>query len=354
MLSCGIVGLPLVGKTTLFNLLTRLEAESSPYAGKTNTGIAPVPDARLDFLAQLYRPRKVVPAALKVIDVPGLVPGSGSAFLSAVREADALIHVVRAFQNPEVPHIKEEISPLRDLDMVNMELFVADLQMVENRLERLARQKKIKGEHLREKEALERCRQLLELEMPLSSGDLTEGEWEAIKHMEFLTLKPMMVVVNLDERQLAVNHYPDKEGIENYCLQKGIPLLEICLALEREIFALEPEERQIFLREMGIEEPGVNLLIKALYRRLGLISFFTVGENEVRAWTIKEGTDAKSAAGKIHSDMERGFIRAEVVNFQVLKELGDMGRVKEKGLLRLEGKEYKVKDGDIIHFRFNV
>lgn len=355
-LTCGIIGLPLVGKTTLFNLLTWSAAETSAFAGrtKTNVGIAPIPDPRLDFLAKLYRPRKITPATLEVIDVPGFTPGSGAAFLAAVREVDALIHVVRAFRQEAVPHVEGSPHPVRDLDMVNTELLLADLQMVETRLERIAAGKKVKGEMLAEQAALRRCREALEAEKPLAEAGLTEEEWRALRHIEFLTTKPMIIVVNIDEEQLQQGHYEGKEQVEAYGQARGIPVLDLCARLEVEIAGLEPADRETFLREMGIGEPGIHRLARALYRRLGLISFLTAGEDEVRAWTIREGTRAKEAAGKVHSDMERGFIRAEVVRFEDLQALGTMAKVREKGLVRLEGKDYVVADGDIINFRFNV
>lgn len=355
-LTCGIIGLPLVGKTTLFNLLTRAEAETSSYAGRTRTNIrtAPIPDARLDYLASLYHPRKFTPATLEVIDVPGLTRGAGAAFLASVREVDALIHVVRAFRNEAVIHVEEKLNPVRDLETINAELLLADLQLVETRLERIAASKKIKGEMQVEQVLLSRCQETLEQEKPLLEAGLTGEEWRALHHMGFLTTKPMIVVVNIDEEQLHEGHYKGEGEVEAYAGAKGIPILTLCAKLEAEIARLEPGERQIFLREMGIAEPGIDRLARAIYHRLGLISFLTAGEDEVRAWTIKEGTNARAAAGKVHSDMERGFIRAEVVSYADLEKQGDMNKAREKGLVRLEGKDYIVQDGDIINFRFNV
>ncbi|GEA18211.1 redox-regulated ATPase YchF [Moorella sp. E306M] len=355
-LTCGIIGLPLVGKTTLFNLLTQAEAETSAFAGRTKTNIrtAPIPDPRLDFLASLYHPRKVTPAALEIIDVPGLTRGTGAAFLAAVREVDALIHVVRTFQREDVLHVEGSLNPVRDLEMINAELLLADLQLVETRLERIAASKKVKGDLLAEQSALRRCQEALEAEKPLLEAGLTPDEWQALRHMGFLTTKPMIIVVNIDEEQLREGHYEGQEEVEAYAAARGIPVLNLCAALEAEIARLEPADREVFLKEMGITEPGIDRLARAIYRRLGLISFLTAGEDEVRAWTIKEGTTARAAAGKIHSDIERGFIRAEVVSFSDLARLGDMNKVKENGLARLEGKEYIVQDGDIINFRFNV
>lgn len=355
-LTCGIIGLPLVGKTTLFNLLTQAEEETSAFAGRTKTNVrtAVVPDPRLDYLASLYNPRRVTPATIEVIDIPGLTPGSGAAFLAAVRQVDALVQVVRAFRNDAVVHIEGSIDPLRDIGNLNAELLLADMQMVETRLERIASGKKIKKENLVEQATLKRCLEALEQEKPLLEAGLSEEEWQAVRSLDFLTTKPMIIVVNIDEEQLHKGHFEKEEEVLAYAAEKGIPVIKICAQIEVEIARLEPEERVEFMRELGIEEPGISRLAKAIYRRLGLISFLTVGEDEVKAWTIKAGTNARAAAGKVHSDMERGFIRAEVVSFEDLYRLGDMQKVKEKGLCRLEGKDYIVQDGDIINFRFNV
>lgn len=355
-LTCGIIGLPLVGKTTLFNLLTQAKAETSAYAGRTRTNIrtASIPDLRLDYLAALYHPRKITPATLEIIDVPGLTRGTGAAFLASVREVDALIHVVRAFVNEEVIHIEENLNPVRDLEAINAELLLADLQLVETRLERIAASKKIKSEMQAEQALLRRCQDILEMEKPLLEAGFTEEEWRGLQHMGFLTTKPMIVVVNIDEDQLHEGSFEGDTEVEVYASGKGFPVLTLCAGLEAEITRLETGERQIFLKEMGITEPGIDRLARVIYHRLGLISFLTTGEDEVRAWTIKKGTVARVAAGKIHSDIERGFIRAEVVSYADLEKQGDMNKAREKGLVRLEGKDYIVQDGDIINFRFNV
>jgi hypothetical protein len=355
-LTCGLIGLPLVGKTTLFNLLTCAGAETSNFAGRTKTNVhtAGIPDTRLDFLAGLYHPRKYTPAALEVIDVPGLNRGSGAAFLAAVREVDTLIHVVRAFRSDTIPHVEESLNPARDLENVDAELILADLQVVETRLERIAAGKKIKGETLVEQAALRRCQATLDAGQPLLAVDLAGEEWQAVRSLGFLTVKPALVAVNVDEDQLHRGGYPGEAELELYASARNIPVMTICAQLETEIASLEAAERSAFLGAMGIAEPGINRMAQAIYSRLGLISFLTAGEDEVRAWTIRAGTLARAAAGKVHSDIERGFIRAEVVNYDDLVRLGDMGKVKEKGLMRLEGKDYVVQDGDIINFRFNV
>jgi hypothetical protein len=355
-LTCGIVGLPLVGKTTLFNLMTRAGAETSAFAGRTRTNVhtAAIPDARLDYLAGLYHPRKYTPAALEVIDVPGLTRGAGAAFLAAVREVDALIHVVRAFRSDAVPHVDGRPNPARDLENVDAELVLADLQVVESRLERIAAGKKIKGETLVEQEALRCCQAVLDAGKPLLEAGLKEAEWQAVRSLGFLTVKPAVAVVNIDEEQLRQGHYPGESDVDAYAGPRGMPVLTICAKLEEEIAGLDADERSDFLSAMGIAEPGIDRVARAIYKRLGLISFLTAGVDEVRAWTIRAGTKARAAAGKVHSDMERGFIRAEVVSFDDLARMGDMNKVREKGLMRLEGKDYIVRDGDIINFRFNI
>jgi GTP-binding protein YchF len=355
-LTCGLIGLPLVGKTTLFNLLTCAGAETSNFAGRTKTNVhtAGIPDARLDFLAGLYHPRKYTPAALEVIDVPGLSRGSGAAFLAAVWDVDALIHVVRAFRSDTIPHVEESLNPARDLENVDAELILTDLQVVETRLERIAAGKKIKGETLVEQAALRRCQATLDAGQPLLEADLAGEEWQAVRSLGFLTVKPALVAVNIDEDQLHRGGYAGEAELELYASARNIPVLTICAQLETEIASLEADERSAFLGAMGIAEPGINRVAQAMYSRLGLISFLTAGEDEVRAWTIRAGTLARAAAGKVHSDIERGFIRAEVVNYDDLVRLGDMSKVKEKGLMRLDGKDYVVQDGDIINFRFNI
>ena len=355
-LTCGLIGLSLVGKTTLFNLLTRAGAETSNFAGRTKTNVhtADIPDARLDFLAHLYHPRKYTPAVLEVTDVPGLTRGAGASFLAAVREVDALIHVVRAFRSDAVPHLEENLNPARDLENVDAELLLADLQVVETRLERIAAGKKIKGETLVEQAALRHCHAALDAGQPLLEAGLTEEEWLAVRSLGFLTVKPALVAVNIDEDQLHSGSYPGAAELELFASTRSIPVLCINAQIESEIASLEADERSAFLSAMGITEPGINRVARAMYHRLGLISFLTAGEDEVRAWTIRAGTPARTAAGKVHSDIERGFIRAEVVSYDDLFRLGDMAKVKEKGLMRLEGKDYIVQDGDIINFRFNI
>lgn len=363
MLSCGLIGLPMVGKTTFFNLLTGLQADTSSfYSGKTDAhrGIVTIPDERLEFLSRLYSPRRTIHAQLEVVDLVGLVkgisegPGTGNAYLGQVRNVDALIQVVRVFRNPDILHIEGEIDPLRDIETVNLELLLADLDMIKKRIERIEGSKKKTEQQRNELSVLNRILEGLNEEKTVHSLSLSEEERAHFKSFGLLTEKPMILVANLDEEQLRSGSYPQKEDLHRYAREKGMTLLEICAQAEMEISQLNPDDQQDFLKELGISEPGICLLARSIYKQLNLISFFTVGDDEVKAWTIKKGTSARSAAGKIHSDMERGFIRAEVVKFSDLKELGSMSRVKEKGLFRLEGKDYTIMDGDVVTIRFNV
>jgi len=363
MLTCGIVGLPMVGKTTIFNLVTNSDFETSNYlTGKTeiNVSMANVPDTRIDFLANLYKPKKTTYAQIQFSDVPGLVRGAsegkgvGNRFLDGIRNADLLVHVVRAFENKDVPHVDDSIDPMRDIETVNMEILLADMDLVEKRIERIKAGKKIKKEQEAEIAVLQKCLEALENEVTVHNIDLSAAERELLVNYSFLTDKPMIMAVNIDEEQLRSGSYPEMEQVREFAAEKGIILLEICGQIEMEISQLPGDDRKDFMEDLGLNESGIDRLARAAYDTLGLISFFTVGEDEVKAWTIPEGLNAKSAAGKIHSDLERGFIRAEVVAFKDLYELGNMTKVKEKGLARLEGKDYIVKDGDIMNIRFNV
>lgn len=356
-LSCGIIGLPLVGKTTFFNLLTGANLETSAFlSGKTTTttGHASVIDPRIDYLKTMFNPKKTTYAQMEVVDVPGLTRGAGNEFLASVRDCDVLAHIVRGFADGQVPHIDDSIDIMRDIATIDSELLLADLQLVETRLDRIKNTSKKKIENVLEEPTLEKCQALLEEEKPLKLLQLTHDEQEAIKHISFLTTKPLLIVVNLDEQQFSSNNYPQQAEIAAYCAAHDYELITVSAQLEEEISQLPEEERQIFLEELKISESGVSRIAKVLYRGLGLVSFFTVGEDEVRAWTIPQNFPAKQAAGKIHSDIERGFIRAETVSFSQLQELGSMAAAREKGCFRLEGKEYPVQDGDIINFRFNV
>jgi len=359
----GLIGLPSVGKTSLFNLLTGSDLEVTGFSkGKieANLGIAKIPDERIDFLAKMYSPKKTTYATIEVIDVPGLVRGSstgkgvGNQFLDNIRKVDALIHVLRAFEDNNVIHDEGSIDPMRDIETVNLELLFADLGVIENRIGRIQTSKKITKENLEELEVLKKCKEGLENGLLIHNLNLSEEENELLKTFSFLSEKPIILVVNMDEAQLAASDYPTKANLMSYAQGVNTPLIELCIKTELEINQLEPEDRKIFMEDLGITGSGIDKLSTTAYDHLGLISFLTAGQDEVRAWPIRKNTTARKAAGKIHSDIEKGFIRAEVCKFRHLKELGTMNKVKEKGLVTLEGKEYVVEDGDIINFRFNV
>lgn len=359
----GLIGLPSVGKTSLFNLLTGSHIEVTGFSkGKieANQGIAKIPDSRIDFLTGMYQPKKTTYATIEVIDVPGLVRGSskgqgvGNQFLDNIRKADVLVHVLRAFKNDEVIHDEGSVDPMRDIETVNLELLFADLGVIENRIERIQNGKKVTKENLEELEVLKKCKEGLDNGLMIHNLDLDEDENEHLKTFGFLSEKPMIYVVNMDENQLLDNNYPGKEELMALTQEVNTPLIELCIKTELEINELESEDRYLFMEELGITESGISKLSKTAYDYLGLISFLTVGPDEVRAWPIRKHTTARKAAGKIHSDIEKGFIRAEVCKFKNLQECGSMAKAKEKGLVTLEGKEYIVQDGDIINFRFNV
>lgn len=362
MPTCGIIGLPMVGKTTVFNLLSGAKAETSRFfSGRTeaNVAMAKVPDKRIDFLSGIYKPRKTTYAQIEAIDVPGLVRGAsegqgiGNAFLDSVRKADALIHVVRVFAG-DLEHVEGSTDPLRDVQTVAFELLMADMEFVDKRLSRIQEAKKKPPQAAAETEVLGKILQHLEQELPFSQIELSDKERETIAHYTFLTDKPLIIVANLDDAQLSAGDYPGKAGLQAYCASNGLALVEISANSEMEIAQLSGEDRELFFADLGIEEPGIDRIARAAYQVLGLISFFTVGDDEVRAWTIVKGSTAKQAAGKIHSDLERGFIRAELMRYSDMAEHGSAARLKEKGLVSLEGKDYIVQDGDILSIRFNV
>ncbi len=356
-LSCGIIGLPMTGKSTFFNLLTQAGVSTSNFfSGKTsaNMGTALVPDRRIDYLSQLFKPKKTTYAQLELIDVPGLTPGASTEFLNAVRDSDALVHVVRAFRNDQVLHVENSLDVMRDLENIQTELILNDLQLVETRLERINAGKKKKMENPIEEDVLLKLKPQLENEVPLSAIELSEEEQEGLRHMTFLSAKPVLLVVNVDEEQLTKGSFPKQEELAAWAEAHNAVWLPICAQTEAEISQLPEEDRALFMEELGLSQPGIVRLAQSIYELLGLISFLTAGEDEVRAWPIRKGTVARKAAGKIHSDIERGFIRAETVAFADLEATGSMAAAREKGLFRLEGKEYVVQDGDIINFRFNV
>lgn len=351
----GIIGLPQSGKTSIFELLAD-NSDQGTSSNKPNLAIAKIPDQRIDFLSQLFKPKKTTYAQLEIIDVPSLVPGmakSAAQFLDSVRKADALLQVVRVFQNDNVVPITGEINPVKDIESINYELLLADLDLIEKRIERINENKK-KNTMLKELSLLERIKDVLENSKPLSSMIFDEEEKPLLASYQFLTDKPILICLNISETDIQNNDFAYKKDLEEYARENNIMLGMVSASIEKEIAQLGAEDRQIYMKDIGIAESGVIKIARMMYDSLGLISFFTVGEDEVKAWTITAGTVARKAAGKIHSDIERGFIRAEVIKYQDLHDLKSTVAVKEKGLFRLEGKEYIVRDGDIINFRFNV
>ncbi len=352
----GLIGLPRSGKTTVFNLLTRSKIEVNQFGGvraESRQALAPIPDSRLHWLSDLYHPKKVTAAQLSVVDVPGLSrseTGGPNRFLNDVRLVDALILVVRGFTND----VGESATPLADLEEMELELMLSDLDLLEKRKERIRTGKKVTREQQEELELVERLADALENNQRLNQLNLSEDELRWIRGYQFLTLKPVIWVVNLDELQFKAQNYQDRETIAELAASKEVPLVIMAAALEQEIEELSDEDRAIFMEDLGAHDTGLARVASAMYRKLGLISFLTAGEDEVRAWTIKEGTVAKQAAGKIHSDIERGFIRAEVVAFDDLVRATTMSKARDLGLVRLEGKDYLMKDGDVVNFRFNV
>lgn len=362
----GIVGLPNVGKSTLFNSLTKAGAESANYPFCTidpNIGIVTVPDERLNKLAALYDSKKITPAAIEFVDIAGLVKGAskgeglGNQFLSNIREVDAIVHVVRCFEDTNVVHVDGNVNPLRDIETINLELVFSDIEILERRISKTSKGARNDKALAKELELLNRIKSFLEegnLAKNFNVND--EDELELIASYNLLTYKPVIFAANVSEDDLSddgeSNGYV--QSVRKYASETDSEVFVICAQIEQEMSELDDDEKNLFLEELGLNESGLDKLIKASYSLLGLISYLTAGEPETRAWTIKKGTKAPQAAGKIHTDFERGFIRAEVVNYQNLLDCGSYAAAKEKGLVGLEGKEYVVKDGDVILFRFNV
>ena len=360
----GIVGLPNVGKSTLFNSITKAGAECANYPFCTiepNVGVVPVPDERLDVLAKMYNPKKITHAVIEFVDIAGLVKGAskgeglGNKFLSHIRETDAIVEVVRCFENSNIVHVDGSIDPIRDIETINLELIFADIETVNKRLDKARKNLKADKKYQEEIDLLEKIKENLEKGISARALDFNEDEKVLVKDMFLLTTKPILYIANVSEDQLE-NAENDEMvlKVKEYAKKEKAEVIPLCVKIEEELSGLEDDDKKEMLRALGLDESGLDKVIKKSYDLLGLMSFLTAGEPEVRAWTIKKGTKAPQAAGKIHSDIERGFIKAEVVSYSDLIREGSMVNAREKGLVRQEGKDYIMQDGDIVLFKFNV
>ena len=360
----GIVGLPNVGKSTMFNSITKAGAECANYPFCTiepNVGVVPVPDERLDELTKMYKPQKTTHAVVEFVDIAGLVKGAskgeglGNKFLSHIRETDAIVQVVRCFEDSNVVHVDGSVDPIRDIETINLELIFADIETVNKRLEKAKKNLKANKKYQEEIDLLEKIKQNLEEGKSARAIDFNEDEQEMVKEMFLLTTKPILYIANISEEQIE-NAENDELvlKVKEYAAKENTEVIPLCVKIEEELSGLEDEDKKEMLEALGLEESGLDKVIKKSYDLLGLMSFLTAGEPEVRAWTIKKGTKAPQAAGKIHSDIERGFIKAEIVSYDDLMKEGSMVAAKEKGLVRQEGKDYIMQDGDIVLFKFNV